>query len=163
MLAGFAEAPPQPFHIASDMDRVVGLFGGRAALKHDVTTPLEAHEMILEGIPGRAFENLVGSLSVISPTEAFASAIGMSLRTFQRFKADNVKALNPEQGSRAWNFAGVLAKATGVLGSQKEAERWMLRQAIGLDDRRPIDLLATAAGTELVQVYLDRMDYGVYA
>lgn len=34
---------------------------------------------------------------------------------------------------------------------------------IGLDQRRPIDLLATPAGIELVEQYLTRRAYGVYA
>ncbi|TIY10108.1 MAG: DUF2384 domain-containing protein, partial [Mesorhizobium sp.] len=40
---------------------------------------------------------------------------------------------------------------------------WLERPAIGLDQRRPIDLLATPAGVELVEDYLERLEYGVYA
>ena len=50
-----------------------------------------------------------------------------------------------------------------MLGSQAEAEQWLERPAIGLDRRRPIDLLATPAGIELVEDYLERLEYGVYA
>ena len=35
--------------------------------------------------------------------------------------------------------------------------------AIGLDNRRPIDLLSSAAGAEAVENALTRMEYGVYA
>ena len=37
------------------------------------------------------------------------------------------------------------------------------RPAIGLDQRRPIDLLATPAGAKLVEDFLSRVEYGVYA
>jgi len=50
-----------------------------------------------------------------------------------------------------------------VLGSQDEAEQWLERPAIGLNQRRPIDLLATAAGTEIVEDFLRRLECGVYA
>lgn len=50
-----------------------------------------------------------------------------------------------------------------MFGSQEEAEQWLERPAIGLDQRRPIDLLATPAGIELVEQYLTRLAYGVYA
>ena len=33
---------------------------------------------------------------------------------------------------------------------------------IGLDQRRPIDLMTTPAGLELVEDYLGRIEYGVY-
>lgn len=87
----------------------------------------------------------------------------MSLRTFQRRKDAPDKPLSQEQSGRTWKFAEILAKATEVFGSQEEAEQWLERPAIGLDQRRPIDLLATPAGVELVEQYLTRLAYGVYA
>jgi uncharacterized protein (DUF2384 family) len=33
---------------------------------------------------------------------------------------------------------------------------------MGLDNRKPIDLLATPAGTEMIETFLTRLDYGVY-
>lgn len=71
--------------------------------------------------------------------------------------------LNPEQSGRTWKFAENLAKAIAVLGSQDEAEQWLVRPAMGLEQRRPIDLLATPAGVKLVEEFLERLDYGVYA
>jgi putative toxin-antitoxin system antitoxin component (TIGR02293 family) len=49
-----------------------------------------------------------------------------------------------------------------VLGSQEEAEKWLERPAIGLDQERPIDLLTTPAGVKLVEDYLGRLEYDVY-
>jgi putative toxin-antitoxin system antitoxin component (TIGR02293 family) len=54
-----------------------------------------------------------------------------------------------------------LAKASAVFGSQGEAERWLVRPAIGLNQHRPIDLLATPAGMEVVDEILQRLEYGV--
>ena len=87
----------------------------------------------------------------------------MSRRTFQRHKDAGGRLLSREQGARTWKFAEVLAKAIDVFGSREEAERWLDRRAIGLDQRRPIELLATAAGAEAVETFLARLDYGVYA
>ncbi|HWU62775.1 MAG TPA: antitoxin Xre/MbcA/ParS toxin-binding domain-containing protein [Ensifer sp.] len=143
---------------------VATLFGGEKGLKHDVSSRIAVHELILTGIPGAALEQLVKQLPTISDdSDAFEKAFGMSERTYQRHKADKTKVLSPEQSSRTWNFARLLAKASAVLGSQAEAEAWMLQPALGLEGRRPIDLLATAAGSDLVREYLERLDYGVYA
>ncbi|MGF7207790.1 putative toxin-antitoxin system antitoxin component (TIGR02293 family) [Skermanella aerolata] len=89
-------------------------------------------------------------------------AIGMSLRTLLRRKAACKKPRNSEQSGRTCKFAETLAKAAAVLGSQEEAERWLERPAIGLDQRRPIDLLSTPAGVEMVENLLERLEYGVY-
>jgi putative toxin-antitoxin system antitoxin component (TIGR02293 family) len=60
-------------------------------------------------------------------------------------------------------FAEVLIKATAVFGSQEEAEQWLEQPAIGLDQQRPIDLLATPEGAKLVEDFLTRLEFGVYA
>ena len=40
---------------------------------------------------------------------------------------------------------------------------YIARPAMGLDGHRPLDLLATPAGVELVEDFLERLEYGVYA
>jgi putative toxin-antitoxin system antitoxin component (TIGR02293 family) len=98
----------------------------------------------------------------LQKSDSFEKAIGISLRTIQRHKESPAKSLSPEQSGRAWKLAEILAKATAVLGSQEEAERWLQQPAMGLDQRRPIDLLATPAGVEIVEDFLGRLEYGVY-
>ncbi len=144
------------------LERVATLLGGRRVLRTTLKSPLDAHEMILKGIPSRALTHLVDRLVVLRPTKSLEKAVGMSLRTFQRRKEAGAKPLSQEQSGRAWKFAEILARATDVLGSQEEAEKWLDRPAIGLDRRRPIDLLATPAGVELVEDHLTRLAYGVY-
>ena len=53
-------------------------------------------------------------------------------------------------------------KATRVLGSSKAAKRWMIEPAIGLNRQRPVDLISTEDGRQLVETYLDQMEYAVY-
>jgi putative toxin-antitoxin system antitoxin component (TIGR02293 family) len=141
---------------------VVDLLGGAKMLKCKLSGPLDAHELLLRGIPGAALTHLVDSLVLLHDPVSLEKAIGISLRTFQRRKANPTKLLSQEQSGRTWKFAGILAKATAVFGSRTEAEQWLERPAIGLDRRRPIDLLATTAGAEIVENHLERIEYGVY-
>lgn len=55
-----------------------------------------------------------------------------------------------------------VAEVVKLFGSREEAERWLEQPALGLDRRRPIDLLATPVGAQLVEDYLIRLEYGVY-
>lgn len=71
--------------------------------------------------------------------------------------------LSVAQGGRAFKFAEMLAKATVVLGSREAAVQWLTTPAMGLDQQKPIDLLVTPVGTQLVEELLDRIEYGVYA
>jgi len=145
------------------LQRVAALLGGSRVLSRPLTSALDAHELLLHGLPAAALDHLVGQLVFISKTESLEKAIGMSLRSWQRRKDAPSKPLSREQSGRAWKFAEILAKATDVLGTQPEAEQWLERPAIGLDQRRPIDLLGTPAGVDLVEDYLERLEYGVYA
>jgi putative toxin-antitoxin system antitoxin component (TIGR02293 family) len=158
-MTGFDEAQA-PFE-AGGVNDVAALLGGHRVLKHRLGGPLDAHEMLLAGLPGEALTYLERSLKFLDAA-AFEKAIGMSVRTVQRRKADPSQALNTEQSNRTWKFAEILAKASEVFGGQRDAEEWLSEPAIGLDGRKPIDLLATAAGTELVEVYLGQIEYGVY-
>ena len=146
-----------------ELQKVAALLGGSRVLSRRLTSALDAHDLLLHGLPASAIDHLVGSLIFIGKTESLEKAVGMSLRTWQRRKDAPSKPLSQEQSGRAWKFAEILAKAIDVLGTQGEAEQWLERPAIGLDQRRPIDLLGTPAGVELVEDYLQRLEYGVYA
>ena len=146
-----------------ELQKVAALLGGTRVLSRRLTSALDAHELLLSGLPASALDHLVGSLVVIGKNESLEKAVGMSLRTWQRRKDAPSKPLNQEQSGRAWKFAEILAKATDVFGSQAEAEQWLARPAIGLDQRRPIELLGTPAGVELVEDNLERLEFGVYA
>ncbi|MFN7024913.1 MAG: antitoxin Xre/MbcA/ParS toxin-binding domain-containing protein [Pseudorhizobium sp.] len=148
---------------SGDLQKVAALLGGTNVLSRRLTGALDAHELLLHGLPASAVDHLVGTLVVIGKGDTLEKAVGMSLRTWQRRKDAPLKPLSQEQSGRAWKFAEILAKATDVLGSQAEAERWLERPAIGLDQRCPIDLLGTPAGVELIEDYLQRLEYGVYA
>ncbi len=143
------------------LEDVLTLLGGRTVLGSRIESDLEAHELLHRGLPRRALTSLIEKLHDIPVTEV-SEALGMSLRTLQRHKSTPVVLLDVQQSGRAWKFAEILAHATRVLGSQDEAEQWLRRPAIGLDQERPIDLLTTPAGVKLIEDYLGRLEYDVY-
>ncbi|HEX6441895.1 MAG TPA: antitoxin Xre/MbcA/ParS toxin-binding domain-containing protein [Stellaceae bacterium] len=145
-----------------DIDRAAALLGGARVLRHRLHGAIDVHEAISRGLPRGALTHLIGNVAVLRDPAALEQAVGVSQRTVQRFKLAPDKKLSPEQSGRAWKFAEILAKATEVLGSQEEAEDWLKRPAMALDQRRPLDLLATPAGTKLVEDLLGRIQYGVY-
>lgn len=161
-MAGFAEDARPYQGENAETRRVTEVLGGRRVFSHPPRSPIEAHEAILQGLPSGALTHLVENLTLLEKTAAFEKAIGMSLRTFQRRRGSPARPLSQEQSGRVWKFAEILKQASDVFGSQEEAELWLERPAMGLDQRRPIDLLATPAGTELVQDFLTQLEFGVY-
>lgn len=141
--------------------RVAQLLG----FKPRIQSPIELHEQIMEGFPRATAVHLAANLHEIKPDEAIR-VLNISQRTWHRIKAEKSefgKPLDVDQSSRLWNMAEILAMAEDVLGSREEAEQWLTRPAIGLDARRPIDLMATPQGAELVKTLLTQMEFGVYA
>jgi putative toxin-antitoxin system antitoxin component (TIGR02293 family) len=137
------------------------LLGGKRVLHRSVASEAEAHELVLKGIPAAAMGNLIGGIAGISLVAVLA-AIGVSERSFARRKAAPRDRLPIAESGRLWQFAGILAQAKRVFGSQEEAEVWLDRPAIALDNKRPIDLLRTFPGAQLVEQHLTRIEYGVY-
>ena len=137
------------------------LLGGVALLKKRVRTRLDVHEMIERGIPGNAFHFLVSHVTTLGPADVHKAA-GVSLRTVQRRTLTPRKPLSAAQSARAWQFAEILALATMVFGAQEPAEQWLGSPAVALDQRRPIDLMSTPVGAELVSQVLGRIESGVY-
>jgi putative toxin-antitoxin system antitoxin component (TIGR02293 family) len=147
----------------AELAAVAGLLGAPRTLRKVPRNSLEAHEMLLRGLPTQALTHLVHNFAFLRWDEALAKAVGMSVRTYQRHASGTARPLNPEQSGRTWKLAEILARAAAVFGSKEEAEQWLERPVTGLNQRRPIDLLASPAGVALVEDFLVRLEYGVYA
>ena len=147
-----------------EISRTVELLGGRRTLHRPVRSRLEAHDLLQQGLPGHALKHLVNDVAMLRAPHhgSLEKAVGISLRTYQRRKDAPDKKLSPEQSGRAWKFAEILGRAIALFGSQAEAEEWLERPAMALEQRRPIDLLSTPAGVESVEDHLTRLEYGVY-
>jgi putative toxin-antitoxin system antitoxin component (TIGR02293 family) len=144
-----------------EIERAAALVGGARVLRHPVATAFDVHAALSEGLPGEAVTQLMRHVPGIAGDD-FEAAIGMSLRTVQRLKQAPRKRLSRMQSGQVWNFARIVAKATTVLGTPEAAEQWLERPALGLDGRRPIELLASTAGVGLVEEFLERLEHGVY-
>ena len=147
-----------------EISRTVALLGGRRTLHRAVCSRLEAHDLLQNGLPGYALKHLVDYVGILRAQHngAMEKAVGISIRTYQRRMEALDKPLSPEQSGRTWKFAELLGRATELFGSQAEAEEWLDRPAMALENRKPIDLLSTPAGVESVENHLTRLEYGVY-
>lgn len=154
--------PIQIIAQGGQLERTLDLLGGSKLLRRKVSTPIEAHELLVAGLPNKALLHLIESLTYLNATHSLEKGIGMSIRTVQRKKEKPDQALDKDQSGRAWRFAELLANASEVFGSLEAAEKWFDQPAIGLERNRPIDLLDTPAGQEMVENYLEQLEYGVY-
>lgn len=138
------------------------MLGGDEVFTHRPESLLDVHRWVSHGIPSASIAYLAQAIEPL-PSNTLSEALGISVRTLHRKKGAQSDTLSVAQGGRAFKFAEVVAKANVVFGSMETAVQWLTSPAIGLDQQKPIDLLATPVGTQLVEELLGRIEYGVYA
>ena len=151
--------------IARPKKPVVGKHSASPALPtlfEAAVTGLSAHDLVTRGVTVADARHLVKAFSIIGEAQLYG-VLGITPRTMQRRAASAHKTLDSNASDRALRLLSVTRQAIDVLGSQEAAERWLSTPATGLDQRKPIDLLQSSEGTELVKTLLTRMDFGVYA
>ncbi len=122
-----------------------------------------AHDAVMKGVSGRALTRIWESTKGALSTDAILKAIGVSARTAHRIKTDPDKQLDARTTDGIYRLESVRAMAREVLGSEEAANEWLDTEAVGLEFRKPIDLVTTSPGAEAVKTLLQRMKYGVYA
>lgn len=128
-----------------------------------ITSAISLHEHIRSGFPRNWVVYFMRNLGGV-PVEDSLRVLNISERTFHRIKSENDAApMDADQSARLWNFGEVLAKAEEVLGTREAALEWLRKKAVGLEGHRPLELMETAQGAEIVKTLLDRMAFGVYA
>jgi len=138
------------------------LLGGRKLARRLPRSPVEIHAFVASGLPSRSLVDLARGFTVIDGREWVEKATGISPRTFARLKAAPSRRMAADQSDRVWRTARVLGRAIAAFGARKAAEEWLDRPARALGGRRPLDLMSTSAGLELVSDALGRIEYGVY-
>jgi len=67
-----------------------------------------------------------------------------------------------DESDRLYRFARVLKAATDLHeGDEEAAQRWLGEPSRGLGGRKPVDMLATSAESELVLDLIGRLEHGV--
>ena len=126
------------------------------------TTGLTAHDLVTQGFPGGDARALLEALTYIDEA-SLCIVLDTSLRRFHlRLKRSNMR-LTCGESDALMRFLSTMNMAIQVLGSQFEAEKWLSEPPIGMNQRKPLDLLRSTEGTKMVQLLLSRMEYGVYA
>ncbi len=89
-------------------------------------------------------------------------AIVAPRRTLARRKENN-EHLTVAESDRVLRLERILEHADRVFGNHEKAKRWLRSEIIALDGARPIDLLASETGANVVFEELIRIDYGMFA
>lgn len=115
---------------------------------------------IRDGLPLASIQRLQQHLR-IEQEDTILKLLGLSVRTYQRRKKEH-KPLDPIASDRLYRLAKIAARATEVFSDGDTAVDWLKspNRALGA---KPIELLDTEAGADMVERVLTRIEYGVYS
>jgi putative toxin-antitoxin system antitoxin component (TIGR02293 family) len=151
------KAPPRHAADPTREERMQALLGGPKVLRRRGTSLLQLHAAVEGGLHVAVIEELLKNLR--ASREELLVALSMSLRTLSRRQKTGV--LSPEESDRALRLARVAAHAEEVLGGRDAAVSWLHRGNRALGGRKPLELVRTDAGAELVIDVLGRLEHGV--
>ncbi len=121
---------------------------------------LELAEMTRKGLPSATLSTL--SVSLGWTRAALIEQLGIAPRTAAR-RLMRREPLSTTESERVLRLARVLARAIEVFESRNAAKQWLQEPSTALGERKPIDLLATDIGTEVVLNELGKIDHGFFA
>jgi len=139
-------------------ERMQALLGGAKVLRRRGPSLLQLHAAAEGGLNVLVFEAL--SKNLRASRDELLGAMAVSARTLSRRQKEGV--LSPEESDRAMRLARVAAQAEEVLGGREEAVSWLHTANRSLGGRKPLELVRTDAGAELVVDVLGRLEHGVF-
>ena len=147
----------------TDLARVADLLGGQRWLGAGVLdNPLALHDRLAAGLPASALTHLARRCPLLAKYPAFSRILGSAPASRERPQSGRTGRLSSHESGQLWRLAIILVKVAPLLGGTEAAERWLVKPAIGLGGRRPLDLVETPAGYELVVDHLVQLEFGVY-
>lgn len=137
----------------------LALLGGEEVFGGDVNNELELAAAVVRGLPSACLDSVAAAFDAhgVSPSAIYA-AIGTSRSRLRKRRRPT--RLSHDESDRVSRLARVTVRAAEALGASDKGMRWLDTGNRAVNGRRPITLLASDAGTTLVEAVLGRIENG---
>ncbi len=141
---------------------IINLIGGQALLKHPIKNNFDWIDLIRNGLPGSVINILAKNISFSE--EEISKIIHISSRSLQRWtKETKNKILDKETSAKTIELASLFSKGASVFGSIDAFTQWLRLNNSALENKKPIELLDTSIGFDIINDELGKIEYGVFA
>jgi putative toxin-antitoxin system antitoxin component (TIGR02293 family) len=123
--------------------------------------PPQTEQQLLEIIERRLPVSSINRLLALGITRSEVDASVIPLRTLQHRRSRREK-LTVNESDRVLRMMRALSQAEAVYGSRDRALAWLRRPNPRLDNRPPLELLRTDAGSRIVEELLIQIDEGMF-
>jgi|GEM_PF-851941 len=117
-------------------------------------------EAVHRGFSLSIYRNLIQRAQLTQ--QEFHQATGIPLRTIKRILNNNER-FNVQHSDVMYRLALLLFLSEELFSDQVRAQEWIKKKAIGLNGKRPIDMVSTSVDFDLIKDLLGRVEYGVFS
>ncbi|MDA3951269.1 MAG: DUF2384 domain-containing protein [Spirochaeta sp.] len=135
------------------------LLGGTELIGRQIHSDMDLYELGKIGIPKRSLLYLVGSINV--PMRVISQILHVTERTIQRKKDQD--RLNEAVSEQIIQIAEVYSRGSEVFDSAEDFQSWVNTGNRALGNRKPIELLSSRYGAQMVLDELGRIEHGIFA
>jgi len=135
------------------------LLGGSDLIGHAIRNEMDLYELSRTGLPKKALLNLIQNLGFT--VKSMASLLNITERTIQR-KSD-MELLDFITSEQILQVADIYSRGSEVFGSPEGFKKWVSLENKALNNRKPIDLLSSRYGAQMVIDEIGRIEYGIIA
>ena len=137
---------------------LLSVLGGSETINNMVTNDMDLILLTRSGLPKKSLDTLSAKLGI--SMEGLSQLLNISLRTLQRKEPTDKLSIHVSEHMLA--IAEVILRGTEVMGSQQSLETWLHSALTSFNDLKPIDIMDTSIGTQLILNTLGRIEHGVY-
>lgn len=115
---------------------------------------------VRQGVTRQLFEEIKGN----SPfsDQQWSTFLNINIRTMQRYKSTPQHVFKPIQSERIFELAEVVSLGDTIFNSREHFNIWLNTPSPALGDEKPIDLLDSSYGKDLVMAELQRIEHGIF-
>jgi putative toxin-antitoxin system antitoxin component (TIGR02293 family) len=135
------------------------LLGGTSVLGHKIDTEMDLYELGKEGIPKKALLNFAKSINI--SLRALTGMLNVTERTLQRKKDTDL--LNETLSEHILQLAEVYSRGEEVFLDMEQFKIWLDSSNRALGNRKPLALLSSRYGAQMVLNELGRIEHGVFS
>lgn len=135
------------------------LLGGSAVIGHSLKTEMDLFEISRVGIPKKSLLHLVSNLNV--SVRAMSQLLNITERTIQRKK--DVDLMDVATTEQILQIAEVYSRGSEVFGSSENFQDWMNAENLAFGGKRPIEMIPSRYGAQMVLDVIGRIEHGVFS
>lgn len=123
------------------------------------SSTIELNKLLENGLPVSAIDSFSKMMGI--PMTEIAPMLNLSYKTLTRKK--RTETFDPAISSLVYEIVATYARAIDIFGDTEKVSQWFGRANRALANQRPIELLKTMTGINLVNQILGRIEEGVYS